>query len=247
LAAIESVVQGLPACARNRIAATVGFSFARTREAEMRGDVLRTHAAVFVLEREDFARNQLVPGAPVPRRRSANKSVLVGIVAAHVAAAYVAAGFTAESVDPVETDSLVAVNIRPRVVVSRLPSVPPPQIRLPRTVSLVYDLPVPEFDRPTLAVLGVGTMPPTPDDGAIDPTQFARRAGLLAGEGATVVLRVEVLGSGELGRIEVDVSGGTDEVDRAAIAYMRAVTWTGGMIEGVPATIWIRWGVRLQG
>ena len=90
-------------------------------------------------------------------------------------------------------------------------------------------------------------MPPHPDDAVVDPVPFAREAGLSPGEGATVVLRLEVLGTGELGRVEVDVSGGTLEIDRSAIAYVKALPWLGGMIDGRPSIIWIRWGVRLQG
>jgi TonB family protein len=62
-----------------------------------------------------------------------------------------------------------------------------------------------------------------------------------------VVLRIEVLTSGSVGRVEVDVSGGSDPVDAAAIDYVRSLKWIGGRIDGQPENIWIRWGVRLDG
>jgi len=111
----------------------------------------------------------------------------------------------------------------------------------------VYSEATPELDRPTLAVIGIGTMPPHPETTAVDPKPFAHQAGLQPGHGVTIVLRVEVLGVGQVGQVEVDVSGGAPEVDRAAIAFVRALPWIGGMVNGHPATFWIRWGVRLQG
>ena len=207
---------------------------------------MRVNPSVLVLEREDFARLHLVPLTRALRRNNANLTILIGVTAAHAAALYLVAAFPSEIAHPVETDSLVVVNIRPRIVVSRLPTVPPPPIRLPKDIPIAVDLPIPDFAQPTLAVLGVGTMPPRPDELAIDPAPFARRAGLATGQGATVVLRVEVLGSGDIGRIEIDVSGGTPEIDREAIAYATALQWVGGMVDGQPASMWIRWGVRLQ-
>jgi TonB family protein len=89
-------------------------------------------------------------------------------------------------------------------------------------------------------------MPPRLEGEAIDSAPYARAAGLAAGTGATVVLRLEILDSGEVGRVEVEVSGGADAIDQAAIAYVRVLPWAGGMIDGRPASMWIRWGVRLQ-
>jgi TonB family protein len=91
------------------------------------------------------------------------------------------------------------------------------------------------------------TVPPHPDDASpIDAAPFARQAGLHEKAGATVVLRVEVLGNGAVGRVEVDVSGGNRRIDQAAIAYVRAMKWVGGRLDDQPQTLWVRWGVRLQ-
>jgi hypothetical protein len=62
-----------------------------------------------------------------------------------------------------------------------------------------------------------------------------------------VVLRVEVRGSGAIGRVEIDVSGGSTRVDQAAIAYVRTLEWVGGRVDDHPETLWVRWGVRLDG
>jgi TonB family protein len=67
------------------------------------------------------------------------------------------------------------------------------------------------------------------------------------GEGATVVLRIEVLESGDPGRIEIDASSGSQQVDQAAVDYARIQHWYAGRANGTPRPMWVRWGVRLQG
>jgi TonB family protein len=89
--------------------------------------------------------------------------------------------------------------------------------------------------------------PPAPTDAFVDTSPFVKQAGLQKGSGVTVVLRVEVRGSGEVARVAVEVSGGAPEVDQAAIAYVRAMKWTGGLKDDKPETLWIRWGVRFDG
>jgi TonB family protein len=79
-----------------------------------------------------------------------------------------------------------------------------------------------------------------------DMGPFIARAALLHGEGATVVLRVEVLETGAPGRIEVDASSGSRQVDEAAVDYARTRRWVAGRVNGIPQTTWIRWGVRMQ-
>lgn len=91
------------------------------------------------------------------------------------------------------------------------------------------------------------TIPPHPNGEPIDTLPFARQAGLPQRAGATVVLRVQVLGNGAVGQVLVDVSGGSSQIDQAAVAYVRALKWLGGRIDDKPETLWIRWGVRLDG
>lgn len=61
-----------------------------------------------------------------------------------------------------------------------------------------------------------------------------------------MVLRIEILPTGEPGRIDVDVSSGSRQVDQAAIDYARLHRWYAGRNGDSPQTMWIRWGVRLQ-
>jgi protein TonB len=68
----------------------------------------------------------------------------------------------------------------------------------------------------------------------------------MPGEGATVVLRIEVLPNGEPGRIEIDASSGSSQVDEAAMDYARAHRWYAGRDGQTPQAMWVRWGVRLQ-
>jgi TonB family protein len=79
-----------------------------------------------------------------------------------------------------------------------------------------------------------------------DMSAYVRQASLPRGAGATVVLRIEVLESGEPGRILVDASSGSRQIDQAAIDYARTLHWNAGRVNGTAQAIWIRWGVRLQ-
>jgi TonB family protein len=115
---------------------------------------------------------------------------------------------------------------------------------------IASDLPkLSDMAEPTIAPQSSGhTIPPHPAESQVVRTaEFAQNAGLKGGSGATVVLRIEVRGSGLVGRVEVDVSGGTRKVDQAAIAYVRGLKWVGGRVDDKPETLWIRWGVRLDG
>ena len=80
----------------------------------------------------------------------------------------------------------------------------------------------------------------------MDMSPYVREAALSAGEGVTVVLRIEVLEDGTPGRIEVDTSGGSRQIDQAAIHYARTRHWNAGRVQGIAQAVWIRWGVRLQ-
>jgi len=90
------------------------------------------------------------------------------------------------------------------------------------------------------------TTPPRPVEPVPDSRAFAIPAGLSPGSSVTVVLRIEVLGNGTIGQVQVEVSGGAHSVDEAAIAYVHALKWIGGSINDRPETIWIRWGVTLD-
>lgn len=212
---------------------------------------MRTDASVIVLDLDDVPRRPASPPSAVPRRQfSIRPAPLLGIVIAHVAVVGQIATIADERVRTPETEPLVAVFVRPRIVLGSDPAAALPErpvIRVRATVPRLYDVPIPNLDRPTTVAMGVGTMVPQPADIYVDPTPFAQQAGLPVGLGATIVLRLEVLGSGELGRVEVDVSGGSEAIDAAAVAYARAMPWLAGAIDGRPEAMWIRWGVHLQG
>jgi TonB family protein len=90
------------------------------------------------------------------------------------------------------------------------------------------------------------TAPVLQDGARRDMEPYVKQAALLPGEGVTVVLRIEVLETGEPGRIEIDASSGSAQVDEAAIGYARTRHWYAGRTNGTPHPMWVRWGVRLQ-
>lgn len=93
---------------------------------------------------------------------------------------------------------------------------------------------------------GAVTTAPQPLDSELpDMRPYAQLAGLRPGESAVVVLRVEVLLSGQVGQVEVDVSSGSRQVDEAAMAYARLLAWVPGRFDGTGKTTWVRQGIRL--
>jgi TonB family protein len=85
-----------------------------------------------------------------------------------------------------------------------------------------------------------------PSYAPVDTHSFAMRAGLTPGQGATVVLRIEVRPDGTSGRVIVEVSSGRPQVDAAAVDAARAEHWIPGVVGGEPKAVWIRWGIHLQ-
>jgi periplasmic protein TonB len=83
-------------------------------------------------------------------------------------------------------------------------------------------------------------------DNTVNLQPFIAQAALLPGEGATVVLRIEVLATGEPGRIDIDTSSGSHQVDQAAIDYARQHRWYAGRVGDHAESMWIRWGVLLK-
>jgi TonB family protein len=146
--------------------------------------------------------------------------------------------------------ALITVFIRPRIrEAGELLSIVDPaslQLRVdPRRIALqiapaALDVAV---DRNDLAPMVAPTLQ---GDGHSGIRPFLQQAGLLPGEGATVVLRVEVLESGAPGRIEIDASSGSRQADQAAVSFARIQHWYAGRVNGAPRRMWIRWGVRLQ-
>jgi TonB family protein len=147
-------------------------------------------------------------------------------------------------------DALITVFIRPRIREAGEPvSVVDPaslQLRLnPRLTALLTAQP--DFDFSVARNDSAAVVAPTlQGDGHSGIEPYLQQAGLRSGEGATVVLRIEVLESGDPGRIEIDASSGSQQVDQAAVDYARIQHWYAGRANGAPCPMWVRWGVRLQ-
>lgn len=93
--------------------------------------------------------------------------------------------------------------------------------------------------------LSVSASPQLLDSDSAPTESFARQGGLLPGERALVVLRIQVLSDGRAGGVEVDVSSGSEQVDRAAMDYVRSLTWLPARFNNLAEATWIRMGITL--
>jgi TonB family protein len=148
-------------------------------------------------------------------------------------------------------DALITAFIRPRIREAYEPvSVVDPsslQLRLGARLTALLTA-QPDFDFSVARNESAAMVAPTlQGDGQSGIQPYLQRAGLRRGEGATVVLRIEVLESGDPGRIEIDASSGSQQIDQAAVDYARIQHWYAGRANGAPRPMWVRWGVRLQG
>ena len=141
--------------------------------------------------------------------------------------------------------TLIMTNNRARVSVA-----PPPLINrivvLQNVAEPAMSWPAPpliEYAEPNAAAVSVA--PQLLDREPLDMAPFARRAGLLPGESAVVVLRMEILPDGGVGQVQVDVSSGSRQVDEAAMAYAKVQAWVPGRLHGIEESTWVRYGVRL--
>ena len=76
---------------------------------------------------------------------------------------------------------------------------------------------------------------------------YANMAGLSTGQTSMVVLRIEVMPDGSVGRIRIDVSSGSKQVDEAAIRFAEMTRWIPGSVGGINERVWTRYGVQLMG
>jgi TonB family protein len=175
---------------------------------------------------------------------------LIIVAALHLAVAYVLAHSTAHRTpSSLEDHRLVTVFIQPKIRDDlTLPGPNLSRITYRATVRpplLHIDGPIIDFD--VARNNSAGMAAPTREIlTGTDMAPYIKRAALLPGEGATVVLRIEVLVTGDPGRIEIDISSGSQRVDQAAVAYAHTQHWQAGRVNGVRQVMWIRWGVRLQ-
>ena len=148
---------------------------------------------------------------------------------------------------PEEPMVMVLIKSRLTLESSATPFLPRLSLKLSTNAIVDPDLPVLETDRPLKLTTGVGTLAAGPGGSELpDSKPFAIQAGLSSGQGATVVLRIEVLDDNEAGRIVVEVSGGSAAIDTAAIAFARAMPWIGAVVDGKPVPMEVRYAVHLQ-
>lgn len=177
--------------------------------------------------------------------------VLLGVIAAHAGLAWVVAHNRLELYSKtMRVEPLMVMSLDSAPHARRISAQNPPHVQAFMMIT---------SPQPSLSLLPVDTLemtrsagsgrvtPPRPEQPAVDTAPYARQSGLAAGSGASIVLRVEVLGSGAVARVEVEVSGGSAAVDHAAIVYVHALQWIGGRVNDAPQTFWVRWGVRLDG
>ena len=188
-------------------------------------------------------------GSPCSRTSDPRLGALCAVIAAH---GFVIAALTSAMTfhgSAAELHSLPAIlvltNNFARVTTERVPPT--------RDVVVLQDpeehaislpaVPVVRYDEPNAQAVSVA--PQLLDVESPDMAPFAQQAGLRPGESAVVVLRVEVLSDGHVGQVQVDVSSGSLQVDKAAAAYARQIAWVPGRLHGIDESTWVRYGVRL--
>jgi TonB family protein len=149
-----------------------------------------------------------------------------------------------------DAGALITVFIQPTISKGARSETTPDMSRLSYRIATpvsVLHMDVPEIEFEVTRNAGATSAAPSLDaEPRVDMGPFVRSAALLPGEGATVVLRIEVLKDGSPGQISVDVSSGSKQVDNAAVAYARERRWEPAMVAGIARSMWVRWGVRLQ-
>jgi TonB family protein len=187
---------------------------------------------------------------PTPRL-SHRTLVLIPVAALHAVVIAVLVSAMGQSSSPVYSNpSLVTIFLRPTIRDDDgTPSGPDLSMLAIPVESSLQGLDIPslaianETSRNSGATIAAPSLRP---DSGTNLAPFVAQAALRPGEGATVVLRIHVLPTGEPGDIEVDGSSGSNQVDQAAIDYARTLRWYSGRVGNDPEAMWIRWGVRLQ-
>jgi TonB family protein len=180
-------------------------------------------------------------------RQQISIAALVGL--AHLVAIWALQSSTRFSQRPRQSLVVMEIHLLPRIRTLDDPVIvtAPELIHVALEKPMIDLIPIVDVPRPLTQSMGVGTVPPTAESAGVSKAAYVAAAGLVPGDGATVVLRIEVLDSGEVGRVEVDVSSRDPRIDEAAMAYVRAWHWRSGTRNGEPQSMWIRLGVRLDG
>jgi TonB family protein len=94
-------------------------------------------------------------------------------------------------------------------------------------------------------VTGLVSSPQPVDVSEKEIREYSRRAGLVGGDSATVILGVEVHANGSVGEVSVIVSSGNIAADVAAADYVASLRWIPGSRNHHATEMKIRWPVTL--
>lgn len=95
---------------------------------------------------------------------------------------------------------------------------------------------------------GAGFSPPTIDSlQPIDPAPFARMAGLIEGRQIEIMVLIQVAYDGVATSVTLERGTGDERIDKAALAYARALHWVPGTMGGEPHSMRTRLTVTLRG
>jgi TonB family protein len=187
------------------------------------------------------------------RRRYVHCFGAGAVVAAHVLAVWTLINYS------VSTTSRVSLPASPITIILLTPtevsSVPPQHVstvraktppkkaaRLVSNIHMTVKTEVASLDTASSATV---VAPRVLEEILPDLAPFAKMARLSPGQRSLVVLRVEILIDGSVGRIRIDVSSGNKLVDEAAMKYAQLTRWLPGSVGGIKENVWARYGVQL--
>jgi TonB family protein len=170
---------------------------------------------------------------------------LVALLHAVVVVVLLNAGFRTRPTFDQEMMTVAMTNATPETFTA--PPMPVPELDdqepkdLPSTQAFVVQLPLPdEVPVDSAPVLATELSPD-------EIKSLSQLAQLQPGEQFTVVLRIDVTSIGQPGSVAVEKSGGTVEIDAAAIAYAQRLIWIPGYRSGTATAMTVRMVVHLTG
>jgi TonB family protein len=178
----------------------------------------------------------------------ARLAILIAVTGIHALGAWALS--TSTPIRPMAVEQslhavLMLTNNPARVTDERLPLVPDAVVLQDPSEPVISLPPPPVFGLAERNSGAVTVAPQLVDSDQPTVAPYAHQAGLLPGESAVVILRIEVLPDGHAGQIEIDVSSGSQQVDEAAVAYAQRFLWVPGSLSGMDTRIWVRQSVRL--
>jgi len=118
----------------------------------------------------------------------------------------------------------------------------PIQIELDSIKAIQFEIPAADD---VSGVIGPSSAPQLASFQIADLALFARQAGVTQGRPITVLLTIEVLPDGSVGRVRVCRSSGNAAADSAATDYAHLLRWTPGTVEHRPRAMQINFPVTL--